>query len=308
MHKVEQVHSALNDAVGDGRYIPLPEIDFLDEPDKLLTYNAEQLREMELKKKKEITYTCANMVSSRYEGCRSLGTTISADVPMDSNVRHNFFFDEIYIRNWHDEKNKEKKESCPGSGYYTYLMHEIDNIYIRYDNGIEGFRQEGDFVCQSIERVPPPVPSPSNTSESFQYCTLESLPRNHKNKNANEFCPRTIIKNFVESCGKPEIITKFTKNVCEVVDRNNTLKKIQDGLPKIVEEYIGNDLKSIAKKHAEKIYVRKIQKISKKNYSARVLLSSLEYQIVQKSKTKLTIKKITCLYHYHGVGSMVILL
>ena len=55
-HTVEQVHSALNDAVGDGRYIPLPEIDFLDEPDKLLSYTVEQFKEIELKKKKEITY------------------------------------------------------------------------------------------------------------------------------------------------------------------------------------------------------------------------------------------------------------
>ena len=59
-----------------------------------------------------------------------------------------------------------------------------------------------------------------------------------------------------------------------------------------MEQYIGNDLKSIAKKHAENIYIRKIQKISKKNSSAKVfIISSLEYQVVQKSKTKLTVKR-----------------
>ena len=52
-----------------------------------------------------------------------------------------------------------QKPSCAGAKYYSFLDSVFDKQFIKYDNGVEGIRTEGEFrVLGGIEKLLPPVP------------------------------------------------------------------------------------------------------------------------------------------------------
>ena len=89
-HKVEQVMSALNDAVGDGRYIAIPERNILieanDANSNILTMTKEEFNSLQMKIDHKASTDCAKVVASRYRGTRSLGSTIYAKVPDKDDI------------------------------------------------------------------------------------------------------------------------------------------------------------------------------------------------------------------------------
>lgn len=300
-HPVERVMSALNDAVGDGRYIPLPNRNILDNisETELLQISPAQLKSAQQVLNDKASYICAEMVASRYTGTRSLGTTIHAKVANKQDLRHNFFFDETYIKAWHDAKSAVKKTACAGSSYYQFLSSQFDKHYIKYDNGVEGIRKDSPFIVSGLSRIPPPVPDYSSRNEKgeWHYYDLTNLPDKFKDvensRVPNDFCPRTQLNRFVDTCGEPIVKSKYDdiKQTFIIFDSNETLAKIENGIPEFAASYTGMDVQHIAKKDAEKIYLRKIKKLSQLHDSAKTLLNAETYHSVTQRDLKIKIVK-----------------
>ena len=157
-HKVEQVMSALNDACGYGRFIPIPQSSLLDTvgETRLLAMSAAEIADMNEMQQKEVGIHCAEQVATRYEGARCMGTIIHATIP-DSRPYMQLFFDENYMKHVHETKSVKKRAQCPGQGYYNLLLSKQKDIYTHYQNGIEDIRQHGPFRCP--HESDPPVPN-----------------------------------------------------------------------------------------------------------------------------------------------------
>jgi hypothetical protein len=82
------------------------------------------------------------------------------------------------MRTCHRASDKKLKD-CPGYGYFLFVCDQFRQIYIRYNNGIEGIRPGGNFRSQiQIHRVPAPVPNIDNKTDkgTWHYHTLDTLP------------------------------------------------------------------------------------------------------------------------------------
>ena len=77
-HKVEQVMSALNDAVGDGRFIDLNRRSVMDiyTEEKILQMTPADFVKAQEKEDQEVGFRCAEKVSERYNGTSCMFTTI----------------------------------------------------------------------------------------------------------------------------------------------------------------------------------------------------------------------------------------
>ena len=82
---------------------------------------------------------------------------------------------------WHKD-TPHQKPSCAGAKYYSFLDSVFDKQFIKYDNGVEGIRIEGEFrVRGGIERLPPPVPdlSTKKADGTWHYTTMRGLSPSH---------------------------------------------------------------------------------------------------------------------------------
>ena len=281
--------SALNDAVGDGRYISIPDRNILTTrtEEELLKMTPEEISTAQKDLNEQAAMQCANIVAGRYKGIRSLGTTIHSSVP-SKEPSDSFFFDEEYIKKWHDTKSKHKKTSLPGSCYYKNLSDIFEEQYIKYDNGVEGRRRDGKFFHENIERIPPPVPDYQR--EGWHYHNLNSLPEEYRNveeREVNDFCPRSQLKKYVDSFGDIEVVQ--TPGSSDVHDENDVYNKIMSGIPEFIDKYVGPQQAVAARKEAEKIYLRKLKSASKRSQNAERLLESKQYQSVVTGNLKIKI-------------------
>ena len=214
-HKVEQVMSALNDAVGDGRFIDLNRRSVMD------IYTEEQILQMtpadfvkaQEKEDQEVGFRCAEKVSERYNGTSCMFTTIQSKVADKKQIHQMFFFDEKYMKKCCSSTSDKKLNGCAGQFYFRYLLEEFDKHYIRYNNGIEGIKVDKPFRFPGhIHRIQPPIPdySSKETDGSWHYFrTIPStLPNQYDdliNNTPDQFCPIEQLHRYVESVGNPDI-------------------------------------------------------------------------------------------------------
>ena len=109
------------------------------------------------------------------------------------------------------EASLSRKDSCPGIGYYQFLSDKFDEIYIRYNNGVEGKRISGEWRADRvIERIPPPVPNygDDNGNGKWHYFTLKDTPDEYRDvsqRTVDDFCPIVRLKKFVADAVNPEV-------------------------------------------------------------------------------------------------------
>ena len=144
----EQVMRSLNEATGDGRSIPLPNVPLFDgmSESQICGLNQDEFNALERQRREEIAKLCAENVAKRYQGKRCLGTTIHALTP-SYNIYDNFFFDDEFMRKLHNSPPSMQR-SCAGSEYYALQLKH----YIVYDGAIEGIRNgcyDGEKLCHS---------------------------------------------------------------------------------------------------------------------------------------------------------------
>jgi hypothetical protein len=200
-----------------------------------------------------------------------MGTTIHAHTPDKKNPTNTFFFDEIYMKACHAAKSTRKINSCPGVGYFKYIIKKHDEIYRRYNNGIEGIRVDVPVRCpHEVKRSPPPLPNHSSTDQSgkWHYHRLNDTPEeyaNVENRKPDDFNPHAQLLDFVESAGNPDIRKNIESDGSVVVtDENRTWQKLLDGLNDFVKVYCGKDLETIVRKEVEQKYLQKLRKLNKK--------------------------------------------
>jgi hypothetical protein len=170
-HKVEQVMSTLNEACGDGRFIDIRNggiMETIGEQNVLKKVVDSELQKLKDDTKRSIARECAKKVANRYQGARCMGTVIHARTP-DDDPYNSFYFDEQYLKQCSKAKSVKAKATSPGMGYFEYLQQRTKDIYIKYNNGIEGIRSDPNFRCPfSVKRIPAPVPKPSDNT-GFNY-------------------------------------------------------------------------------------------------------------------------------------------
>ena len=267
-HPVERVMASLNDAVGDGRFIDL-HVKSLTEAyaeEELLNMTSEQVKEAEKRFCQQASSECAEKLAARYEGTSCMGTSIHAHVPDQDSLYTQFFYDEEDMLRWH-RATPRQKASCPGSHYYTFLVNTFENNFIKYDNGVEGIRVDGDFRCPGgVERLPPPVPDmhTQNKDGTWRYHTEGSLPQCYtdvKSRDVDDFCPRAQMNKLIKACGPVQLSNKQQDDGQIVLhDLNDTWNKISSQLPKFVETICGKDLNNNAVSYAECVYLREVKR------------------------------------------------
>jgi hypothetical protein len=99
-HVVECVMSRLNDALGDGSFIPINKDNILEElgPEKLLLLEKTKLAEKIEMTNKEAAHSCADKVCQKYVGVPCMGSTLHPYVADVRDPYQNFFFDEKYAK------------------------------------------------------------------------------------------------------------------------------------------------------------------------------------------------------------------
>lgn len=300
-HKVEQVMSALNDACGDGRFIDIQHNSLLETlgEERLLQMTPEEFKKEKTKQETLIGQQCAQKAAAKYDGSRSMGTSIHARTPDPNNPYHKFYFDENFMKRCH-EAPASKKDTCPGIGYYEFLIGKFDEIYIRYNNGIEGRRTSGEWRSGNpVDRVPPPVPNyeDSNGNGKWHYFSLRETPEEFidaTKRTPDDFCPIVQLRKYVVTAGEPNIsCCKNPDGTAVVVDQNNTWSKILQGFDDFVAKYLGLDLHHVALKAAEALYLSKLTKLSKKLKKHGLIgkVDITQMLSVQTGRLKITISK-----------------
>lgn len=195
-----------------------------------------------------------------------MGTSIHAHVPDQDSLYGQFYYDEDYMMKWHHATVRQRT-SCAGSHYYNFLDNIFQKNFIKYDNGVEGIRLNGDFRCPGgVERVPPPVPDMLTKKEdgTWHYHTEDSLPQEYRdvsNREVDDFCPRAQLNKLVKSCGPVHLSTKQQEDGQIVIhDLNETWNKINSQLPTFVETVCGKDLQHSAASYAEGVYLRDVKR------------------------------------------------
>ena len=299
-HKVEQVMSALNEACGDGRFIDVPQTSVMDSlgEKKLLDMNSMDFENLKKKNSLDIGDSCAKQVASRYEGTRCMGTTIRACVPNLSNPTHTFFFDEKYMKKCHEVSSAKALSQCPGHSYYQFLQQKHKEIYVRYNNGIEGLRTEGEFRCPyQVKRIPAPLPDYARqaSGQGFHYYRLGCEEYDSaENRQVDDYNPMVQLNKLVDSAGDPEIaFRKQTDDdtTCIAYDANGTWDKIQNGLPNFLAKYTGNEFHDIVKKEVETKYLSKLRKTARKLEKQNVELNTENLVAIRCGALKVKIKK-----------------
>jgi len=283
-HPVERVMASLNEALGDGRFIT-PQLTTLKEAfteEELFQMSSEEVKKAEEELCEKAAVGCAEQVAARYEGTSCMKTSIHAHAPDRDDPYTQFWYDEADMLAWHRSPTRQK-ESQPGSNYYKFLQDKFEEHYIKYDNGVEGIRVQGDFRCPTgISRVPPPVPDLSTTRNdgTWHYHTPETLPEPYQDVAAREvddFCPRARLNQMVQDCGAVHLTMEERGDTTVFQDINETWLKITRELDQFVPSICGKDLEVAATKHAETVYLREIKRaINKKAPKKKVTGKDLE--------------------------------
>ena len=92
--------SRLNDALGDGSFIPINKDNILEElgPEKLLLLEKTKLAEKIEMTNKEAAHSCADKLCQKYVGVPCMGSTLHPYVADVRDPYQNFFFDEKYAK------------------------------------------------------------------------------------------------------------------------------------------------------------------------------------------------------------------
>ncbi len=296
-HKVEQVMSALNEAAGDGRFIDVPHFSLIDEygEDELVKMTNEEKSEILERKKKEAARICAARVAERYKGSRCMGTTIHAKVPEENNLYHSFYFDEIYMLQYH-KAPKGKKDACAGSAYMHFLERKQEAIYIRYNNGIEGIRLDNQFRGPEMpQRIQTPVPNLNDKDKSgvwHYHNSQETIKLQCPVRSVDDFCPVVQLHQFINSVGEPKISLRNNPDgSIEIRDTNDTWSKISVGLREFIDTYVGSDLETVTRKEAEKIYLSKLKRATSGLKSRNITLSDKHMTSIMSGPLKLKITR-----------------
>ena len=147
-HLVERIMSVLNEAAEDGRLFT-SSVKSLTETyseEELFSMISDEVKQAENKLQETAAIECAKLVFARYEGANCMGTSVHAHVSEPTDMYDHFVYDEEEMLNWHPASTC-KKTSTAGSNYYSLLKQKFETNYIRYDNGVEGIRVEGEFRC-----------------------------------------------------------------------------------------------------------------------------------------------------------------
>ena len=255
--------ASLNEAVGDGRFIS-PDVRSLRDvysSEQLFAMSPDEIACAEKLLQEEAADRCAAELSRRYAGKSCLTTTIHSRVPNKKDPANNFYFDEVYMCQWHKATPRQKKD-CPGSSYYSFINECFDKYFIKFDNGVEGIRQEGQFRCPlEVKRLPPPVPFKAS-DDTIHYYSLVDLPEQYKNSRPGSynFCPRATLNHIIANCGAVDLSFKEEDGALLMYDSNDTWMKISDQILSFVSDICGPDLKIAAEKYAETVYLREVKK------------------------------------------------
>ena len=236
-----------------------------------------EVKEAEERLHQKAAISCAQQVAARYEGTSCMKTSIHAQAVDPEDIYGQFWYDEPDMLKWH-RATKRQKEAAAGSRYYKFLEDKFEEHYIRYDNGVEGIRVEGDFRCPAgISRVPPPVPDLSTAQDGvWHYHTPETLPESYldvQSREVDDFCPRAQLNKLVKNCGVVHLIQEERGDTTAFYDGNETWAKIESRLDQFVGNICGKDLGQAARKHAEDMYLREVKRaiLTKKSNSAASL-------------------------------------
>lgn len=269
-HKVEQVMSALNDAVGDGRFIDLNRRSVMDiyTEKQVLQMTPVDFKKAQEKEDQEVGFRCGEKVSERYNGTACMFTTIHSKVTDKKQIHQMFFFDEKYMKKCCFSTSDKKLNECAGQFYFRYLLEEFDKHYIRYKNGIEGIKIDKPFRFPGhLQRIQAAIPdfSSKETDGSWHYFRAipSTLPNQYDdlvNDTPNQFCPIEQLHQFVESVGNPDIDIQRNRLSVNVTDRNDTWSKISAQLEEFIDNYTGQDLAKNVRKEAEKFVHSETQK------------------------------------------------
>lgn len=283
-HPVERVMASLNEAVGDGRFIS-PCLTTLKEAyseEELFQMNSEKVKQAEELLYQKAAVGCAQQVAARYEGTSCMKTSIHAQAADPNDTYSQFWYDQEDMLTWHKSTTRQK-QSVPGSNYYQFLQDTFSEHYVKYDNGVEGIRKQGNFRCPvEIKRVPPPVPDLFTTRNdgTWSYHTPETLPEplhDVTSREVDDFCPRARLNKLIKNLGEVHLIMEKRGNTIMFQDINDTWLKITNELDQFVANVCGKDLKEAATKHAETVYIREVKKaINKKASKAKVTGKQLE--------------------------------
>ena len=265
-HKVEQVMSALNEAAVDGRFIQINQRSPLETytEETLLKMTPKQFDSYQERENIRIGKSCAEKLSAKYQGTACMFTNVNSRVADQNCVYQTFFFDEKYMRKCSSSSAKALS-GCAGCHYYQFLCDEFERLYVRYNNGVEGIRDNNNFRCPNlVERVTPiPDYSSKESDGSWHYYRERPVPLPSETavETPDSFCPIVRLQKYIESKGEPDIVVKQHSGSVTVRDRNETWSKISEGLEDFIESFTGIDLTQVVEKEAEKIYIRLLKKI-----------------------------------------------
>ena len=275
-HIAEQVMRSLNEATGDGRSIPIPNVPIFEgmNEEQICSLTQDEFNALEAKRQEDIAKQCAKNVMRRYEGKKCLGTTIHSRCP-SYKESDNFFFDDTYMKKVHD-CSPGMQSSCAGSANYFQQLTFVEKHYKVFDGGIEAIRngcKEGEEMCNvhqnilgcqwrgpPIRRVPAPVPLYEKESPNFHY-ENPNLWRDSEGTTArtvDEFCPRARIEDVIRKVGpidvkEKEHMDEWSVNK-SVNDKNDTLNKMLAHVDDIIEKYTGEDLRQVVEAEFKRIY------------------------------------------------------
>ena len=291
-HIVESVMSRLNDAAGDGTYIPVEKKTLMEElgPNKLAKLEKETMLAKQEKLNKEAADLCAKRVSEKYEGVPCMGTTIHSTFPAENAPYHCFFFDESYAKQCTQASSVKKLDSLPGSAYYKKIQNFINTHYHIYDNGIEGIRLDDNFRCgEQLARVQAPVPF-INENGDLHYKYADEI-STEQERDIDDFNPIMRLRKLVQDCGKLNIVTEETDVCTTVSDHNAVWSKIEAGLSDFVKNIAGKDLEVVVRKEAESLYMQLLRREIQKDKKLKDKLEEKHLYAVMKGDLKMSIKR-----------------
>lgn len=262
-HVVERVMSRLNDALGDGSFIPINRDNILEElgPEKVFLLDKNKLTEKNELINQEAARSCAQKVCQKYVGVPCMGSTLYPHVADARDLYQNFFFDEKYARKCSQATSNKKFNQLPGKAYYSKIQDFISKTYRIYNNGVEGIRQDGTFRCsEEVSRIPAPEPF-LNTDGILHYKKISDIGNGFETRDIDDTNPIVQLRSLIEECGLPKIECHEKKGgEVGVIDENNTWHKIQEKLALFVENISGKDLAGVAHKEAQHLYLQLLKK------------------------------------------------
>ena len=135
-HIAEQLMRSFNEAIGDGRSIPIPNVPIFEGmyEEQICSLTQDEFNALEAKRQEDIAKQCAKNVMRRYEGKKCLGTTIHSRCP-SYKESDNFFFNDTYMKKVHDS-SPGMQSSCAGSAYYFQQLKFVEKLQI-FDGGLK---------------------------------------------------------------------------------------------------------------------------------------------------------------------------